>query len=91
MEYPALIIIAVAAFVHAAYVTTMLVRADALTQGQLWTQLAVIWLLPVLGSALCHWFFKLHGTYEKPRELKYPEDDKYTGVEQSAGYDNLVP
>ena len=74
---------------YQAYVTVLLARSGALSTVQLWAQIAVVWLLPLIGAVICHWFFRLHGAYEKPRELKYPAGETYDGIEKSDVFSNL--
>lgn len=84
-----LVVAASIAVGYQAYVTVLLTRSEVLSTMQLWAQLAIIWLLPLVGAVICHWFFRLHGAYEKPRELKYPVGGTYDGVEKSDVFGNL--
>jgi hypothetical protein len=49
------------------YVTALLLRGGLLTRLQLWVQLSLIWLLPLVGAAVCRWFFRLQGINKRPR------------------------
>jgi len=87
---PLLVLVAALVAVgYPAYVTTLLVRSEALSPLQLRLQLVLVWLLPLVGAVICHWFFRLHGAYEKPRELKYPAGETYDGIEKSDIFSNL--
>jgi hypothetical protein len=72
-----------AAVAYQGYVTTVLVRFGSLSRVQVVAQVALVWLVPMLGALVCHWFFRLHGVYEKPRELGYPVGETYDGIEKS--------
>lgn len=66
--------VALAALVLAyqTYVSVLLLRAG-LTRLQLSIQLALTWLLPLAGAAVCHWFLRLHDAYEQPRPNRAAE------------------
>jgi hypothetical protein len=49
------------------YVSVLLVRYGELTRVQLSAQLGLIWLIPLLGAVVCHWFLRLHGVHERRR------------------------
>jgi hypothetical protein len=83
------LVAALAAVAYQAYVTALLVRSDALSRLQLRFQLVLVWLAPLIGAVICHWFFRLHGAYEKPRELKYPEGETYDGIEKGDIFSHL--
>lgn len=80
-----LVLTAAAALVLAyqTWVTVKLARADDLSRTQRIAQIAIVWLVPLIGGILCHWFYRLHGVYERPQELGYPKGDTYDGVEKS--------
>lgn len=91
MDRVSLLLVAVAsiAVVYQTYVTVLLARSEVLSAMQLWAQLAIVWLLPLVGAVICHWFYRLHGAYERPRELKYPAGETYDGIEKSDVFSNL--
>jgi len=62
---PWLIALVAVVAMYQAYVTLAIARSGLLTRTQLLTQCALIWLLPLLGAVVCHWFYALHRTYEK--------------------------
>jgi hypothetical protein len=86
-----LTIAAIAVVAYQGFVSALLVRSRELSKFQMFAQLAIIWVLPILGAALCHWFFRLHATHEKPRNLGYPKGDTYDGIEKSDAFHNLLP
>lgn len=46
------------------FVTLLLVRSGLLKRAQLFAQLGVVWIVPLVGAALCHWFYRLHDHYD---------------------------
>jgi hypothetical protein len=85
MNLPSLAILpaALALLSYQAYVTRLLRRSGILAGRQLYAQLALIWLLPLVGAVVCHWFFRFHGTYEKPHELGYRAGGTYEDMQKS--------
>jgi hypothetical protein len=49
-----------------------------------------IWLLPLIGAAICHWFLKLHDANEPPREKGYREENPYNAIENGPA-NELIP
>jgi hypothetical protein len=65
MAIPHTLLIALA-FVVVAYqlfVTLLLVRSGLLTGEQLVAQSLLVWFLPLIGAIVCHWLYRLHGSY----------------------------
>jgi hypothetical protein len=56
--------VALVAIAYQAWVTQLLVRGSVLERRQLRAQLVLVWLLPLLGAAICHWFYRLHAAYD---------------------------
>jgi hypothetical protein len=57
---------------YQAYVTLIIARSGLLTRVQRLSQVALIWVLPMVGAAICHSIYRLHGTFESTS--KFPQD-----------------
>jgi hypothetical protein len=80
----AVIVLAAMVLVYQLYVTYVLARSGLLTTIQLWTQLALVRFLPFVGATVCHWFFRLHGTNEKPARKARGPSESEDGEDASA-------
>jgi hypothetical protein len=65
------IAVVLAAVVYAGFVSYLVVRAPTYSSSQKVVQVIVVWLLPVLGTAVVHWFAK-HGAAEQPPIERHP-------------------
>ena len=73
--------IAALALAYDAYVTRRLLAADCYAPVQLYTQLAIVWLVPFAGAILVHWILHLNtrerdappGRYRQSGEPEAPE------------------
>lgn len=63
--------IAVGLLAYQLWVTAALVRAEHLSRGQRYGQLAFVWLVPVAGELLCHRFLRLHKAREPANEQRF--------------------
>lgn len=86
----ALLVFGLAVIAYQSYVTALLARSGALTGVQLSVQCLLIWLVPMVGAVICHWFFKLHGTNDPPHEKGYRNDNPYNAIENGPASD-LIP
>ncbi len=92
MDQTAFVTVLVALVVvgYQAYVTVLLARSGALSRWQLGIQGAIVWLLPLVGAVICHFFLRLHDSNEPPRELGYREGNPYNAIENGPAND-LIP
>ena len=68
----ALVLVLGLVLAYQTYVSVLLLRAG-LSRLQLGFQLALTWLLPLVGAAVCHWFLRLHEVNERPRPNRAAE------------------
>jgi hypothetical protein len=66
MEYLLLALGAVV-LMYQVYVSGVLLRSGELTRFQLWAQLGVTWLVPLVGGVACHWFLRLQDVRDRRR------------------------
>jgi hypothetical protein len=74
---------------YQAYVSTILVRSRDMDTQQKCLQLGVVWLLPLLGAILCHWFYRLHAVHDRPNKLGYGEAQSPQDAENGPIHDHL--
>jgi len=56
---------------YSSYVSFLVARSEAYSSQQRLVQILVVWLLPVFGAALAHWF-AVRGTAELPSVERHP-------------------
>jgi hypothetical protein len=56
---------------YSAFVSYLVIRAEAYSSQQKLIQVLVVWLLPLLGSVVVHWF-AAHGTTQLPPVERHP-------------------
>lgn len=84
------VLVALVVFGYQAYVTVLLARSGVLSRWQLGIQGALVWLLPLVGAVICHFFLRLHDSNEPSRELGYREGNPYNAIENGPAND-LIP
>ncbi len=84
------VLVVLAVVVYQTYVTMLLARSGALSKWQLGIQGALVWLLPLVGAVICHFFLRLHDSNEPPRERGYREGNPYNAIENGPAND-LIP
>ena len=77
-----IVLVAIVVIGYQGYVTVLLGRSGTLSKWQMITQGALVWLLPLLGAVICHWFLRLHDANEPPRERGYREGNPYGAIEK---------
>lgn len=65
------LLVAFGALAYQVWITAALVKAEHLSRGQRYAQIALVWFVPVVGALLCHWFLRLHGAWAPAREKRF--------------------
>ena len=74
MNRETIIGVAFAIIVYQAFVTFRIVFSRQYTSGQKLLQVAVIWLLPLIGAVVCHIFLDEDMRPPKPRDTSFTPD-----------------
>ncbi|WP_093208604.1 hypothetical protein [Variovorax sp. YR750] len=75
--YYALIGTAVAVFVGNLITTVIVLRSDFYSPQQKGLQLALVWLIPVIGAACCVSFAAVHRRSIPSPQLRFPEGESF--------------
>lgn len=65
------LLIGIGVLAYQLWVTAALVKAQHLSRGQRHAQLFIVWVVPLVGALLCHWFLRLHGAWEPADEKRF--------------------
>jgi hypothetical protein len=60
IELTAVLVVSTALVGYASYVGALVIQADFYTRRQKFAQCLLILLVPLIGTVIVHWFFKLH-------------------------------
>ena len=63
MSHALLVALGLVVVAYQFFVTLLLVRSGLLTKRQLVAQCVFVWLVPLIGAVVCHWLYRLHGSY----------------------------
>jgi formate/nitrite transporter FocA (FNT family) len=76
MELLLLLVGSTVLFTYAWYVSTLVLAAKFYSIGQKVVQCLLVWLLPLVGAVIVHWFFRLHHAEpDKPDRAFTPQEE----------------